>query len=128
MAMSVSNLDNSIEWYHRMLGFELVEKTEFKAINARVAFIQGLGMRLELLQIDGGYKIPDLFADPPKHMLLIGNKALVLYTDDLTAVTQRLEEQQAVFAFKKQKLTDDGLRTTLIRDIDGNFISILGKE
>jgi catechol 2,3-dioxygenase-like lactoylglutathione lyase family enzyme len=126
--MSVANLDRSIDWYQKMLGFKLIEKTEFKAINAKAAFIEGLGFKLELLQINDGFKLPEMFADPPKHMLPIGNKAIVLYIDDLTGVTKMLEDQNAVFAFKMQKLTDDGLRTTLIRDIDGNFISILGKD
>jgi catechol 2,3-dioxygenase-like lactoylglutathione lyase family enzyme len=128
LAISVSNLENSIAWYQNVLGFKLLKRTDFPAINAKGAFLEGAGIRLELLQSDKGFRIEEMFADPPQHIMPIGNKALILYVDDLMALSAELESKDVVFAFKELALNNDGLKSTVIRDIDGNFISIFGKE
>lgn len=128
MAMSVSNLDTTIKWYGDILGFKVLQRSEFPVIHAKTAFIEGDGIRLELLQVENPIRVGELFADPPNHMKPIGNKALILYVDDLPAVTRSLEKKKVVFAFKEIILNDKGLKSTIIRDPDGNFISIFGKQ
>ncbi|MBT2560643.1 VOC family protein [Pedobacter sp. ISL-68] len=128
MAISVQNLEESIKWYHDVLGFKLVERSEYPIIHAKTAFVEGAGIRLELLEVEESFRLPELFADPPKHMQLIGNKALILYVDNLTAITKELEKKKVAFAFKEAQLNNKGLKSTIIRDPDGNFISIFSKK
>ncbi|WP_165501795.1 VOC family protein [Pedobacter frigiditerrae] len=128
MAISVKDLEVSIKWYHDILGFRVLQRSEFPLINAKTAFIEGAGIRLELLEVKDSFREASLFADPPNHMRLIGNKALILYVDNLNQITKELEIKKVVFAFKEVKLNDKGLTSTLIRDPDGNFISIFGKK
>ncbi len=128
MAISVKDLEVSIKWYYNILGFKVLERSEFPLINAKTAFIEGAGIRLELLEVKDSFREASLFADPPNHMRLIGNKALILYVDNLNQITKELEIKKVVFAFKEVKLNDKGLTSTLIRDPDGNFISIFSKK
>jgi hypothetical protein len=106
----------------------LLKKLDFSAVNAKGAFMEGMGIRLELLQSDDAIRIEELFAIPPAHLRPIGNKALIIYVDNLHEATNWLEEKGVSFAFKEMPLNDEGLTSTVIKDPDGNFISIFGKE
>lgn len=128
LAVSVSDLSQSIKWYHHILGFQLIEEVDFPAVKAKGAFMEGMGIRLELLQSADSYRIEELFATPPGHLKPIGNKALILYVDDLHEAGLWLEKQNVNFVFKEIQLNEEGLTSTIIQDPDGNFISIFGKE
>jgi catechol 2,3-dioxygenase-like lactoylglutathione lyase family enzyme len=122
IAISVADLGRSIEWWKRVFGFDLVVRTHFEAVNAEVAVIQGAGFRLELLQVLGRHRIPDLFAEPAAHLLAIGTKALVLQTDDLPATTRELDTKGVTILWRELDLGTGP--STAIRDNDGNLINI----
>jgi len=127
MAFSVTDLEKSIEWYHDVLGFEVTFRTEFFKANAIVAFMQKNNIPLELLQAkSGAFRIDALFENAPNHIRPIGNKLLVLEVDDLHAATLELEEKGVTFEFK-EVLHLPGVMSTMIRDIDLNFINIFQK-
>ncbi len=127
VAISVSNLENSIKWYHDILGFNLLERTSFSAINAKGAFIEGAGIRIELLESANGFRLEQMFANPPEHIRPVGNKAMILYVDDLSKTSEDLKNKGVDFAFRELELNNDGLISSVIRDVDGNFISIFEK-
>jgi len=126
-AISVSNLENSIKWYHEILGFNLLERTDFSAINAKGAFMEGAGIRIELLESGNGFRLEQMFANPPEHIRPVGNKAMILYVDDLSKTSEDLANKGVNFAFRELELNEDGLKSSVIRDVDGNFISIFAK-
>jgi catechol 2,3-dioxygenase-like lactoylglutathione lyase family enzyme len=124
LAFTVSDLEQTIQWYGDILGFKVLNRVTFPAIGAQVAFLQHADVRLEVLQAPGGFRINEMFADAPAHLLPIGNKVLVLQVNDLHTATQELEEKGVTFAWKEVDLTGDGTFSTMIRDSDGNFINI----
>lgn len=124
LALTVKNLDDSIEWYGNVFGFQVKRREVFTAIGAEVAFLQFADILLEMLEIKGQLIIPELFAKPPAHLLPVGNKILVLKVNDLVLATRELEEKEVVFEWKNMNLTEHGLPSTMIRDLDGNFINI----
>ncbi|MGI4821648.1 MAG: VOC family protein [Janthinobacterium lividum] len=124
LAFTVSDLEKTIQWYGDTLGFEVLNRVSFAAIGAQVAFLQKADVRLEVLQAPGGFRISEMFADAPAHLLPIGNKVLVLQVNDLHTATLELEEKGVTFAWKEVDLTGDGIFSTMIRDSDGNFINI----
>ena len=81
-----------------------------------------------MLQAKDGFRLDELFADAPKHLLPIGNKSLVLQVNDLHQATVELEEKGVAFAWKEMDLSGEGHRSTMIRDNDGNFINIFQQE
>lgn len=128
LAFTVSDLEKTIQWYGDILGFNVLKRVAFPVIGAQVAFLQKADVRLEVLQAPGGFRINEMFADAPAHLLPIGNKVLVLQVDDLHTATLELEEKGVTFAWKEVDLTGDGVFSTMIRDSDGNFINIFQRD
>jgi catechol 2,3-dioxygenase-like lactoylglutathione lyase family enzyme len=120
---TVSDIDASVEWWHRVFGLELIARSRFDAIDADAAFLRGPGFQLELLQTSDGFRVPELTADPPAHIRPIGTKALVFRVEDLTAATHAFRELGVSIVWSEQDL-GDGSISTAIRDNDGNFVNV----
>ncbi|MFF3517979.1 VOC family protein [Streptomyces sp. NPDC002573] len=123
VTISVSDLDASIQWWNRVFGLTLLAKSRFDAIGADVAFLEGPGFRLELLQPADGVRIPELTAEPPAHIRPIGNKALVFRVEDLAGVTRTFRDLGVTTVWEQMDL-GDGSISTAIRDNDGNLINV----
>lgn len=123
VTISVSDLEASITWWNRVFGLKLLAKSRFDAIGADVAFLEGPGFRLELLQPADGIRLPELTAEPPAHVRPIGNKALVFRVEDLRSVTQTFHELGVTTVWEQMDL-GDGSISTAIRDNDGNLINV----
>ena len=66
MAISVIDLKESIEWYHEVLGFELVKDPVYaNMLHARVAFLRhpAMGMEIELFEHDTPHIVPWIMPD-----------------------------------------------------------------
>ncbi|MFF0153726.1 VOC family protein [Micromonospora sp. NPDC005203] len=123
ITITVSDIDAAVRWWHDVFGLKETARSRFDAINADVAYIEGHGFRLELLQPAEGYRVPDMFLDPPEHIRPIGNKALVLRVDDLAQATNRFRDLGVTIVWDQLDL-GEGSISTAIRDIDGNFINV----
>jgi glyoxylase I family protein len=128
LALSVANIDKSITWYSELFGFKLTKRDFFKPVSAQVAFLERDDVRLELLQVEGAYRIADLDVPPPDHLKRLGYKAIVFDVPDLVGFSEMLKIKNVTILWANQPLTDDGLRSTLIRDPDGNLINIFGQR
>jgi hypothetical protein len=98
-------------------------RSTFDAIDADVAYVEGHGFRLELLEPANGYRVPDMFLDPPEHIRPFGNKALVFRVNDLAQATNRFRDLGVTVVWDRLDL-GDGSVSTAIRDSDGNFINV----
>jgi len=126
LATVVSDLDAAISWYERVLGFRLEARGDIA--EGEVALLQAGHVRLELLDSshldEQPVRLEPLFADPPGHLLVIGNKFLVLQVDDLAQASAELAERGVTFLWREKELAP-GFAATAIRDCDGNLINIL---
>ena len=129
LAFTVSDVEKAIQWYRDTLGFEVLRREIFTALgDAEIAFLQKSDIRLEILRVKDGFRINEMFAEAPAHLLPIGNKSLVLQVNDLHATTLELESKGVTFVWKEMNLTKEGMPSTMIRDMDGNFINIFQRE
>ena len=128
LAFTVADIEKTIHWYETTLGFQVVSRTAIPAIGAQVAFLQLADIQLEVLQAKGSFRLDELFAEAPNHLLPIGNKSLVLQVHDLHRATAELAEKGVTFAWKEVDLSGEGHLSTMIRDNDGNFINIFQKK
>ncbi len=123
-AVVVADLDRAIAWYGHHLGF--TECARMRIEGADVALLEGAGTQVEFLQYDQGSvtTVPSLFADPPEHLRPMGNKFLVFTVEDLDSASEELESKGAPIIWRAKTLSP-GIRSTAIRDLDGNFVHIV---
>jgi hypothetical protein len=72
-------------------------------------------------------RLDPLFADPPRHLLPVGNKFLVLQVDDLARASAELAERSVTFVWREKEKAP-GFPATAIRDFDGNLINIMARH
>jgi len=125
LAVTVADLDASIRWYERVLGFACEARVEIA--EGEVAVLGGAGVRLELLMAshlaEQPVRLEQLFAEPPGHLLVIGNKFVVFEVDDLARASAELDHLSVTILWREKELAP-GFVATAIRDLDGNLINI----
>ena len=57
IAISVVNLERSMRWYEKNLGFKILQKRNFPESNLETAIIGSVGFQLELIQNPGSAPI-----------------------------------------------------------------------
>lgn len=128
LAFVVSNIENSIEWYNNILGFKLIMKQSIPVPkgNLEMAFMEGAGMRIEMLQNSNSQLVEAIVNDsktdePPT---VVGSKALVFQVEDLKLATKELEDKGVNFLWKERYLAEGALFCTMALDPDGNRINL----
>ena len=76
VGISVRDLDEAIDFYCDIFGFEIDFQTEIPPINARIAFLKRDGFRLELFQIAGSAAVPEERLRPNTDLQVQGTKHL----------------------------------------------------
>lgn len=125
LALAVGNLNTMIVWYETVLGFTVTERGRFDVVGADFAMMESNGLRLELVSRADGARKPVDRTNPPDHLNVLGWKALVLETDDLTAMTAFIIANNVETVWADQQLTAER-RSTMIRDPEGNLVNIFG--
>ncbi|MEI3340119.1 MAG: VOC family protein [Eubacterium sp.] len=57
-AISVANLEETIQWYSDVFGFTVVNRSEIPGAGIRVAHLQGVGFLLEVFEAPGANPLP----------------------------------------------------------------------
>jgi len=96
VGLSVPNLEESIAWYHRMLGFELVRRMSKDADPKMVfALLRHGDFHLELFQVDGNREMPAYRFDPTADLYVHGIKHLAFEVEDARAAAAELSAKGA---------------------------------
>ncbi|MDZ5111362.1 VOC family protein [Pseudomonas putida] len=122
LGISVPDIDAAINWYSKMLGFELESRTYIALIPAQVAFIRRADLRLELLQVEGAAQLPAERREPNLDVRVHGNKHLCLAVKDLAVTIAGLRSRGADIVFEK---TVEGVPMAFIRDNSGNLLELM---
>lgn len=125
VAVSVTDVAASADWYSQLFGFKLGYQTHLAPLNADFAVLERDDIRIELISQKGVRRHEDADIDPPHHLAKTNIMAIVFSTEDLDAATARMEEMGVTFVWKNQTLSEDGLRSTMLRDPDGNMVNVL---
>lgn len=125
VAVACTDIGRSRDWYAGMFGFRPGYAARITTSNADFQVMERDDMRLELISRDGCVRNEDAALDPPDHLGVSNIIAIVFSTDDLKADTAALEAKGAEFVWVNLQLSDDGLRSSMLRDPDGNMINVL---
>ena len=120
--VSVPSLDEAIEWYSRVLGFELEKRFYIAAARAETAMLRRGALRFELFEAEGAAPLPEERRVPNSDLMTHGNKHVAFRVADLGGFLQAMESAGADIAFV---VREDFGKGCFIRDCAGNLIEFV---
>jgi methylmalonyl-CoA/ethylmalonyl-CoA epimerase len=120
--VSVPSLDAAIEWYGRVLGFELERKFWIEKARANAAMVRKGPLRFELFEVDGAAPLPEERRYPPSDLKTHGNKHVAFRVDDFEGFLAEMEAKGADIAFIVREEFGKGC---FLRDCAGNLIEFV---
>lgn len=121
-ALSVPDLDAAIDWYGRMLGFELESRFEIPQIPAEVAMIRRDAMRMELFAVPGAAALPAERRSPNLDVKTHGNKHVAFAIRDTDEMATELRSRGADIVFVGNFPWGSNV---FIRDHAGNLVEFV---
>jgi len=123
VGVSVPDLEASIDWYRRVLGFELVRRLRIETIPADVAILKHGAMHIELFQAADAMPLPPERREPDLDVRTHGNKHIAFGVADVDAFAEELRRRAADVVWVKH--FPHGGANIFIRDNAGNLIEFL---
>jgi methylmalonyl-CoA/ethylmalonyl-CoA epimerase len=120
--VSVPSLDEAIDWYGRVLGFEVEKKFYIEAAKSHTAMLRKGPLRFEIFEVEGAAALPEDRRFPPRDLKTHGNKHVAFRVEDLEVFLTEMEEKQADVAFVVREAFGKGC---FIRDCAGNLIEFV---
>lgn len=120
--VSVPSLEEAINWYGRVLGFEVEKRFRIEPAKANAAMIRKGMLRFELFEVDGAAPLPDDRRSPIPDLKTHGNKHVAFCVDDLDAFLDEMAEKGVDIAFIVREAFGSGC---FIRDPAGNLIEFV---
>jgi catechol 2,3-dioxygenase-like lactoylglutathione lyase family enzyme len=127
IAISVANLEHSIAWYVKNLGFRLMQRRDFQESQILTAMLGGVGFQVELIQNAHSMPLAHFLADPSQPTLIQGFKKIVIQTRELDALYGSFQEQDVTFVYPDIQDTPGVWgQWFMIEDLDGNILQFIG--
>lgn len=120
--VSVPSLDEAIDWYGRVLGFEVEKRFYIEAARSHTAMVRKGPLRFELFEVEGAAPLPEERRHPPSDVRTHGNKHVAFRVEDLDAFLIEMEEKGADIAFVVREKFGKG---AFLRDCAGNLIEFV---
>jgi len=120
-AISVPDLEATVEWYRRVLGFRLICRQAIPGVDVRVAHMEGPGFVLEVFEPIGGNPLPEGRKLPNTDLMTHGNKHLSLTVNDAEEARKSLEDMGVPVVMTARVWGTVGV---FIHDNSGNLIEI----
>ncbi|MFY7835413.1 MAG: VOC family protein [Novosphingobium sp.] len=120
--VSVPSLDEAIEWYGRVLGFEVEKRFYIEAARSHTAMVRKGPLRFEIFEVEGAAPLPEDRRSVPRDLKTHGNKHVAFRVEDLDAFLAEMEQKGADVAFVVREAFGKGC---FIRDPAGNLIEFV---
>ncbi|MEO0031996.1 MAG: hypothetical protein RIS94_1754 [Pseudomonadota bacterium] len=120
--VSVPSLDEAIDWYGRVLGFEVEKRFYIAAAKSHTAMVRKGPLRFEIFEVEGAAPLPEDRRSVPMDLKTHGNKHVAFRVEDLDAFLAEMEQKGADIAFVVREAFGKGC---FIRDCAGNLIEFV---
>ena len=124
VGISVADLQESIAWYERFLGFALEAVVPIPEDEGRVAMlVNEAGFRVELFELPGAAPLPDERRHPATDLRTHGIKHLAYTVTGIEAWQDRLRDQGADIVWDLRVHED--VKVLFLRDNTGNLVELV---
>ncbi len=121
--ISVYNMQESLEWYNKNLGFVLVKDSGYcSPLGAKICFMEKDGFQIELFEYDDPKPIPEDRLIPNIDLQTIGTKHVAFAVDHMSAMKDRLSANGVDIAYEVRM---GGNEVMFIRDCNGILIELI---
>lgn len=120
--VSVPSLDEAIDWYASVLGFEVEKRFYIAPAKAHAAMVRKGPLRFELFEVEGAAPLPEERRFPPSDLKTHGNKHVAFRVEDLEEFLAEMEGKAVDVAFVVREAFGKGC---FIRDCAGNLIEFV---
>ena len=124
-AISVADLEESIEWYSRIWGFTVIDRSEIPGQNVKVAHLQGKGFILEIFAAEGSEPLAEYRKIPNDDLRVQGNKHISFGVPDGPKAKAEMEAMGVEIVFIA---IVDNTWGCFIHDNSGNLIEIFEEK
>lgn len=123
--VSVPSLDEAIDWYSRVLGFELEKRFYIEAGRSHTALVRKGSLRFEIFEVEGAAVLPEDRRHPPADLRTHGNKHVAFGVTDLENFLAEMQIKGADIALV---VREDFGKSCFLRDCAGNLIEFVEQE
>ncbi|MEM7051290.1 MAG: VOC family protein [Acidobacteriota bacterium] len=123
-ALSVADVEASVAWYQRVLGFEPVREVDVAARGLRIRLLRRPGAYLELIELAGARSAAEIDPEIAKAYEVLGPFKIGFQVESLDRTLQLFEAQKVPLRGSVIAEDDLRLRSTQIVDPDGNVLQI----
>jgi methylmalonyl-CoA/ethylmalonyl-CoA epimerase len=116
-------MDESIEWYKNMLGFELISDKYFAQLPARIAFLKNGDFCIELFEVEGASPLPEDRRTPNLDIRTHGNKHVAYGVENLNQLMGDMKSKGVDVAMDIFPMEGD--LVAFVRDNTGNLIELI---
>lgn len=124
-AISVADLEESIEWYSRVWGFTVIDRSEIPGENVKVAHLQGKGFILEIFAAEGSQPLAEYRKIPNDDLRVQGNKHISFGVPDGPKAKAEMEAMGVEIVFIA---IVDNTWGCFIHDNSGNLIEVFEEK
>jgi methylmalonyl-CoA/ethylmalonyl-CoA epimerase len=123
--VSVPSLDQAIDWYGRVLGFELEKRFYIEAARSQAAMIRKGALRFEIFEVENADPMSADRRHPAADLRTHGNKHVAFAVADLDSFLAEMEVKDADIALVVRETFG---KSCFLRDCAGNLIEFVEQE
>lgn len=121
--ISVYNMDESVAWYEKNLGFKVVKDQGFvPPLKAKIVFLEKDGYQLELFEYEAPKKMPEDRLNPNTDLQTVGTKHVAFAVDNMEEIKSDLLKENVEIAHEVHMGEDSVM---FIRDCNGVLIELI---
>ena len=126
-ALIVSDIEKSIDWYSKNLGFELLNKNESKEFEYKQANLKRGGVLIELIELGSAVSPEIVIPNYTAKTRVKGFFKVGFLIADFDQWIEELTKLKVEFHGSVVKSNETGKKMVIIKDPDGNRIQLFEK-
>jgi methylmalonyl-CoA/ethylmalonyl-CoA epimerase len=128
VGISVRNIEEAIEWYKNILGFELLWSRDFAELKSKIAFLKNGDFEIELFEHYESIQIPKERLMPKEDIQTQGTKHIAFGVDDIVSLFKEFKNKDVDIVFGPIESPPKDAIFGFIRDPSGVLIEFIEKN